>query len=459
MAESERPPVHRHEELATERSRHSLRLAAILGLAAFLVAVIASAALDEGRNDYEVSAVGGSAPNGDPSIIVVHSAPEVVLATESVALEFRFVCATAPSSAGRTCKPSGHLYAAWGSGGFSEQLLQEQDLDTLTVYTAQLPASTASGSLRYFLEVSGGRKVISRTPEEGSIDLLVVDSPVEVKLPEPLPRDDSEILVEIPWGDGPDRAGTTPSGDGILAGPDSFDVGDDGTIAISDPAHDRILVRTVNDSQFQSIPVPLSGVSDVAVLRDGSIEVLDISGQEAADGSRRAVLTHLTSGGRQLRKGEVVAQVPSHLEPAGGVVDAADGQVIPASAVLNGGLSGQRVARGEPSMPVRLVGSNDALLGDSEGGVGFHVTTGGQLGPIAAFEALGHGRYAVAFELGDLTGMRVAVFGADGTVLSDALLPNNQFSVFNPLGRVAFTPDGRAYVLTSSEAGVQVIGS
>ena len=179
-------------------------------------------------------------PDVYPMIFVIHVPPVIAKTSENLKLEFSFACGYV-SGEREDCNPDATLYVAWGQDqNYSPLALNEEDHNTLRVLTASVPATDDKGKmLRYFLmvtDVTADVKV--RYPTQGEIEPTVYDKFISVELPSPNEEEVGDILLEVPWGTGPNEVGLSAEDDQLTVGPDSFDVSPDGNV--------RCLITLIN---------------------------------------------------------------------------------------------------------------------------------------------------------------------------------------------------------------------
>lgn len=394
-------------------------------------------------------------PDIYPAIDVGHAAPVLIRADESVQLEFMLACAfTLPS--GDSCLPNATLFVARGhSNTFTSVALTEQNRDSLRVLTADLPATDVNGQgLRYYLEVreeQTGAQV--RYPTVGIIEPLILPAftPVYATAGTKL---SPELVLHLPWGAGQTGVGIDQGPNQMTTSVDSFDVAPDGTLALLDHVNERVIVIG-KDKQFRSFPVPVKGVGDITIDAQGRVTVLDLVGERAADSKVRIPqLYHFKPNGTLESKAPVFAMRPHRLSDDLAVPDMVNQRnVWPLHS--NGqarSRNEQRQSRSRTQLLIQYLTDRQARFADTQRGLAFEVQSEQSLGAIPYFGRTQQG-YVAVFEAHDY---RIVWFDTQGRVLQDVIVPNHQYSVFNPHGRVGVDHTGGVYILGSTADGLNV---
>ena len=133
---------------------------------------------------------------------------------------------------------------------------------------------------------------------------------------------ESQVLLELSWGDGPSDMGYAKDGpedaEGLRHGPAAFDVDKDGTIYILDSMHRQIKVFAQTGKLLRSFSVELRGVGSICLDEKGNVWLNDghsytlhnyapdgtpIQSIEYGPGPDRAVETGITVRGGEVYLG------------------------------------------------------------------------------------------------------------------------------------------------------------
>jgi len=400
-------------------------------------------------------------PDVKPPIGVSHNPPLIARSDEVVKLEFDFVCRYI-NEIGSCCTPDATLFVSYGEGkDFSPITLTEEDQDSLRVLSANIPASNGDGQpLRYYLQVKDLKAGLDvRYPIEGTIDLFAASEFIPIDLPAEKQAKSGESVLSLPWGDGPEEAGTRKrEGYPRREGPLAIDVAEDGRIALLDHVNGRVLLYDPTEKSFTSIPLPfpLHSQGDVQFDRNGQVAVFDPVGEPIDPSTARIPqLYRLLPDGRIDAVAPVFARIPAWLTKDLEVVDLDYSKIVEPYNPL--GIVNSREAQ-RMKQPAELLAKymtdsvHEVRFADTQKGIAFAVHSESPLGAITYFEKTPQG-YVAVFE-----GIQIRMiwFGESGMVLKDVTLPRDDYSEINSLGRMAIDPHGTLYVLGSEEKGMVV---
>jgi hypothetical protein len=83
-----------------------------------------------------------------------------------------------------------------------------------------------------------------------------------------------EVLVRLPWGDGPGEVGLASPAEGLTHGPEALAVAPDGGLIVLDSVNHRLVILTATGRYLGTVPVPLASPRFLAA-DDKRIAVLD----------------------------------------------------------------------------------------------------------------------------------------------------------------------------------------
>ena len=245
------------------------------GAAGIVAGVIGGIALTS------VSAASGPTPAA-PGVDAVHIPPVLTRAGEPVTLRYAIVCA--PRDDGEPCDGSGSVFVRAGEGGAFQQLTLKRGEDSSDGrYFVDLPreiASSREGFSYYAILRLGANGTTVTVPAGGSAApqrSVPVRDAAEVALgPHVFGRDRApdERVVEAAWGSEVGEAGLAGSRGLGFAGPSSFDVAADGSVAVLDQVNRRVEHWSRVGVKSTSLEVS-GGLADFALEPGGVIDVLE----------------------------------------------------------------------------------------------------------------------------------------------------------------------------------------
>lgn len=112
---------------------------------------------------------------------------------------------------------------------------------------------------------------------------------------------EGELLVRLPWGDGPGEVGLAAPPEGLSRGPESLAVSPEGSLFVLDSVNRRLLTLTSDGSVERTVPIPLRYPRFLAVDEDRAW-VLDIDEDRVLAGLDRTghqVASYLIAPPRQ----------------------------------------------------------------------------------------------------------------------------------------------------------------
>ena len=241
-----------------------------------------------GATILTVNVVGASGPNAPPARVasfgeILHTPPLLVRVGKAVNLSFGVVCGIVGDNPGGRCTPRGAvLVRAAGEASFRKLPLEPEPGGLLS---AVVPASKASRGFDYYASIENGRGQSSMLPEAGSaapqhVWPLETWTTVDVGAPRFGEfRPPSSVVAHFGWGRGDGAIGLDSGREQSRIGPSAFDVAPDGSIVVLDQVNHR-LVRLRSGRKPAHLPIDFAGgEGDLAVGGDGTIYVLEVSGQ------------------------------------------------------------------------------------------------------------------------------------------------------------------------------------
>jgi hypothetical protein len=247
-----------------------------VGAAGGMAAVGAAGSIAAGSPDRDAGRI----------VDVGHLPPLLRLPGERVALRFNVFCPGRVD--GDPCDAGGDVFVRAGAVGAFEKLpLRRTDDVADGRYVAEVPASLAASpeGFSYYAVVRNEATGASLTVPSAGAAAPQLSLPLEHAVVVDLgahrfgsPHPADARLVEAPWGSAPGEAGLVHGPTLGPIGPSAFDVLADGDIAVLDEVNRRVerwrAGRHVADT---SVDVT-SGIADMAVEADGSIDVLEPTG-------------------------------------------------------------------------------------------------------------------------------------------------------------------------------------
>ena len=394
---------------AIRAGRARLRLLGwgVSGLAAGAVvgvlAVAVAAAVAAGRADR---------PDRDPGgiIDVGHLPPLLTLPGEQVRLRFNVFC-PAPGDdpfSGAPCEAGGDVFVRPGrSGPFRPIPLRRTDDVADGRYVADVPADldVSPEGFSYYAVLRNEATGASLTVPSGGAAAPQVSLPlvgaVEVDLGEHRfgsTRAPDARVVGASWGSAPGQAGLEHGPSFGPIGPSAFDVDATGAVAVLDQVNGRV-ERWRPGRPAEVVPVAVTGgIADMALEQDGSIDVLEPTG----DG-RRPELRRFDSAGRLRSKAPIADRTWSQLrigpqgpevqqEPSEQWMPARSGaRFLTRAAQASEGRAGRDLGDGTELVVFRT-GAAEARVAEVAGGRakrGWRIVSSTPLGEIQLAELLG----------------------------------------------------------------------
>ena len=245
------------------------------GAAGIVAGVIGGIALTS------VSAASGPTPAA-PEIDAVHIPPVLTRAGEPVTLRYAIVCA--PRDDGEPCDGSGSLFVRAGQGGPFQQLtLRRGEDSSVGRYFADLPRGIASSraGFSYYATLRDGASGAAITVPAGGGAAPQRSVPLrdaaEVALgAHAFGRDRApdERVVAASWGSEVGETGLVGSRELGFAGPSSFDVAADGSVAVLDQVNARVQHWSRVGVKETNLEVS-GGLADFALEPGGAMDVLE----------------------------------------------------------------------------------------------------------------------------------------------------------------------------------------
>jgi hypothetical protein len=399
-------------------------------------------------------------PNTYPAIDVIHNPPLLAEFDSKVKLEFSFVCGYVVKT-GLCCQPDATLFVAYGQDRFAPISLTLENQDSLRVLSADLPASNENGQvLQYYIQVNDRQSGLNiRYPTVGAIDLFVTDKFISVELPSPPPVDAGELILALPWGNGPEEVGLRErEGYPAREGPIAMDVADDGRIALLDHVNERVLIY--NPAQKRSsiilLPFSLHSQGNIKFDRNGQVAVFDPVGEPIGQSTVNIPQLYLfQSDGHLSVVAPVFARIPAWLTEDLEIVDLSYSKLV-VSINSSGGVNSREIQQQKQPAKLLVKYMPDtvyiARFADVAKGIAFEVHSVFPLGAITHFENTPQG-YLAVFEADQFSAVW---FDSSGNVLQVTTLPRDDYSEINSLGRIATDSKGSLYILQSISNGIEV---
>jgi hypothetical protein len=360
-----------------------------------------------------VAAGGSKSADRDPAALidVGHLPPLLRLPAEKVTLRFNVFCpAPGPDPFdGAPCDASGDVYVRAGKAGAFQQIpLRRTDDVAGGRYVADVPTdlTTAPEGLSYYAVLRNEATGASVTVPSGGAAApqlsLPLDRLVEVDLGQhafgATRRADARV-ASAAWGSAPGEVGLLHGPSFGPIGPSSFDVDRGGDVTVLDEVNKRVERWHGGRPDAVTSVAVTGGIADMAVADDGSIDVLEPTGEgltpelRSFDASGRlqtktAIEDRTWSQLREGPQGVEVQQEPSEQWMPAGRGRSWLGRTTQA----RGGHSGRTLANGN-ELVVDRVGTAEARIAEVAGGRvkrGWRITGATPLGEVQLAEALGN---------------------------------------------------------------------
>ena len=235
-----------------------------------------------------VNVVGASSPTGPPGRAgsfgeILHTPPLLARAGNPVELSFGVVCGVVADEPLRACNPRGSVYVrGGGESTFRKLPLVPQPEGLLS---AVVPGAETRRGFDYYAAIDDGRGRSATLPEAAGAAPQHV-WPLEHWAPVDIgpgrfghARRPSSVLARFGWGRDDDSIGLDSGQEQSRIGPSAFDVAPDGSVVLLDQVNHR-LVRVRRGLRSRHMPIDFAGgEGDMAVGRDGSVYVLQVSGK------------------------------------------------------------------------------------------------------------------------------------------------------------------------------------
>ena len=255
----------------------------VLGTAAGLAAVAAANA---------VAAGGSASADRDPARIidVGHLPPLLRLPGEQVTLRFNVFCPAPGKDAfdGEPCDAGGDIFVRAGTTGAFEKIpLRRTDDVADGRYVADVPADLAASpdGFSYYAVLRNEATGASLTVPSAGAAAPQLSLPLEHAVVVDLGahgfgstrRADARV-AQASWGSAPGQAGLQHGPSFGPIGPSAFDVSANGDVAVLDQVNRRV-ERWHAGRHTADTPVDVTGgIADMAVEADGSVDVLEPTG-------------------------------------------------------------------------------------------------------------------------------------------------------------------------------------
>jgi hypothetical protein len=247
-----------------------------LGAAAGLGAVSAAGSIEAASSDRDPARI----------VDVGHLPPLVRLPGERVALRFNVFCPGRVD--GEPCDAGGDVYVRAGTAGAFEKIpLRRTDDVAEGRYVAEVPAALAASpdGFSYYAVLRNEATGASLTVPSAGAAAPQVSLPLEHAVVVDLgahrfgaPRRADARVVEAPWGSEPGQAGLVHGPALGPIGPSAFDVLANGDVAVLDEVNRRVERWHAGRHVADTAVDVTGGIADMAVEADGSIDVLEPTG-------------------------------------------------------------------------------------------------------------------------------------------------------------------------------------
>jgi len=349
------------------------------------------------------SVAGPSAPDRDAARIidVGHLPPLLRMPGEPATLRFNVFC---PAPGEEPCDAGGDVFVREGGAGpFRKIQLRRTDDVADGRYVADVPADLAASPevFSYYAvlrnEATGASVTVPSAGAAAPQLSLPLERAVVVDLGEHRfgsTRHADARVVEAPWGSGPRATGLLHGPTFGPIGPSAFDVAANGDVAVLDEVNRRV-ERWRGGRHADDTPVDVTGgIADMALEADGTIDVLEPTGEDgtpelrsfARSGALRSKRSIADRTWSQLREGPQGPEVQQ--EPSEQWMPAAGSRAAQASR----GRSGRSLPNGKELVVFRA-GTSEARIAELAGGRvkrAWRIVSATPLGEIQLAEPLGN---------------------------------------------------------------------
>jgi hypothetical protein len=450
---------------ARTRSFARRAIVALVG-AGLLLSAFGSVEWGRGGHRTMVAARIASAAAPAKSIRLYYSPPVLVRVGERVVMPVDVVCATADGTA---CDATVELGTQVGSEPWRSVRAAASAEIRFDLTGPAGRAAASSRVARFFLRAADrtGKSASLGGPTAGTaLRFYVTDRMDVVEMPS-IPFGQvrlGRVMLSLPWGSGPARAGLEPGNESDTVGPSSFDVDSAGRIYLLDAIQQRLAVFE-GGRLTRQVPLSIGGMLfDVRVGDDGSAYVL----------SRGSVATWtvqpIDAEGKVGAPASLGERISARLRIAG---RRAFAELLPLDAWVEvptqgrGLASSPSVRTGQPLASgaelLRLVGDDSvrmATLSDGEVTSAVEVRSSLSIADAPLVEPDGEGGYWLVVRVwqGQPAADQYQVAHVRGsTLISSFAISSRSFANTPFFNRFRLGPDGALYELTSSSEGIQVI--
>ena len=373
----------------------------VLGAAAGVAAVAAAGAIAAGPTDRDSASI----------IDVGHLPPLLRLPGEQATLRFNVFCPSPGKDPfdSEPCDAGGDVFVRAGTAGAFEKIpLRRTDDVADGRYVADVPAGLASSpeGFSYYAVLRNETTGASLTVPSAGAAAPQLSLPLERAVVVDLGAHDfgstrhaDARVAEAPWGSAPGQAGLLRGPTFGPIGPSAFDVAANGDVAVLDEVNDRV-ERWHAGRHAADTPVDVTGgIADMAVEADGSIDVLEPTGDGrtpelrsfAPSGAPRSKTPIEDRTWSQLREGPQGPEVQQ--EPSEQWMPAERGRTwLTRTAQARGGHPGRTLPNGRELVVFRA-GTSEAriaeLVGDHVQRV-WRIVSATPLGEVQLAEPLGN---------------------------------------------------------------------
>ncbi|HLB61987.1 MAG TPA: hypothetical protein VJN50_04540 [Actinomycetota bacterium] len=398
---------------------------------------------------------------------VLHAAPALARPGRQVVLGAAMVCEPVGSS---SCRIDSAVAHVWTSGRWTDVPGEPRGGGFRFAIPGKL---VPAGGFSYWLQFRTGTDAAVAHPlaaAENPIRVLTTEGFTQTAIPGGFSwdaaRSSDGLVLALRYGSGPGEVGLTEGGpDRELVGPSSFDVADDGALAIADWVNGRVQLFSPGGSFLRAVPIPEPRPVDLAAGRDGRLFLATL-------GTDGAVVEVDGSSGRVMGR-YPVAGVPARVEIAGGEprvlagpsqwvsVRAVAGVPLPPAlqaASLAPAAGGSTATALSQDLPDRRVAVTWADSTGARRGSLIRLPRGVLAGTDYFVEPMAGGGALAARGLWDDSHFGIGLFRLDaaGRVLGFSLLPEPSTRQAARYSTVRFRPPGDVLVVFEDHRGIRI---
>lgn len=405
-----------------------------------------------------------------------HYSPILVLDDEEVELGVRVVCPWTRAndqdglSTDETCEPSVTLHLEQGRD--SQELELDPD-ETGINFSATLEGADLDGASYYFEVADGGTNQTITVPTAGE------DGPYQVHaLPEDAPvieldehragqaQEPEQTVLAAEWGDGDHAVGldTPPEGEGLVSGPQAFDVTAEGDVLLLDTIKQRVLEYSQGNGPPEAWPHEVApAASDIAATPAGAAVLAnpagagELSALERDNRDAHRVEVPAEHRGSQLTAGPAGVAVQEVGSELWSKADGGDGDFRPVEPNGKAATAGRPEDAGQTLITAyRPNEFRVALTNGNRITRSWRITDDNGMGALAAVEAEPSGRLTLAVTEGDEEHDEYRVLRIRGDELTaEAAIAYDEWAAMNHFGKVRLVGDD-VYEMSTTPDGATV---